>query len=115
MTGKNVGNKLQSYSQTLVKSSSSSSSSDAGQNALNEKIDCEVSHWKREDCNATCGDGYRWKSRVILVSMDFFYVCLHCSLHNQFSSALFAFYNRNIHETAVNHVPKECYGWKVVK
>ncbi|KAL7050163.1 hypothetical protein ACKWTF_003970 [Chironomus riparius] len=60
---KNVGNKLQSYSQTLVKSSSSLN---AGQNALNEKIDCEVSHWKREDCNATCGDGYRWKSRIIL-------------------------------------------------
>ena len=68
LTGKNVGNKLQSYSQTLVKSSSSSN---AGQNALNEKIDCKVSDWKRAKCNTTCGDGSRWKSRVITVSILF--------------------------------------------
>lgn len=86
MTGKNVGNKLQSYSQTLVKSSSSSSSSFTGQNALNEKIDCEVSHWKREDCNATCGDGYRWKARVILVSIDSFLFALYCFLKTNFHS-----------------------------
>jgi Kunitz/Bovine pancreatic trypsin inhibitor domain len=33
-----------------------------------EKIDCEMTQWKRGICNVTCGDGYRWKSRAIIVS-----------------------------------------------
>lgn len=32
------------------------------------KIDCEVTEWKRTPCNVTCGDGYRFKSRAIVVS-----------------------------------------------
>jgi hypothetical protein len=67
-TGKYVGSKLQSYSQTLDKLSSSSSSD---QNRLAPKIDCEVSQWKRTVCNASCGEGFRWKSRAIIVSVSF--------------------------------------------
>lgn len=48
---------LQSYS--LVNSQ---------QPKVNEKIDCDVTEWKRTPCNATCGEGYRWKSRAIIVS-----------------------------------------------
>lgn len=39
-----------------------------GNPKTNEKIDCEVTEWKRSSCNSTCGDGYRWKSRAIIVS-----------------------------------------------
>lgn len=35
---------------------------------LNVKVDCEVTDWKRTPCNSTCGEGYRWKSRAIIVS-----------------------------------------------
>lgn len=53
---------LQSYSQTLIKS-------DQKKNTQNDpRIDCEVTHWKRTACNATCGEGYRLKSREISVS-----------------------------------------------
>ncbi|KAL9692241.1 hypothetical protein quinque_015842 [Culex quinquefasciatus] len=31
------------------------------------KQDCKTSHWKRGPCNATCGEGFRTKSRTILV------------------------------------------------
>ncbi|KFB49774.1 f-spondin [Anopheles sinensis] len=31
------------------------------------KQDCKTSHWKRGPCNATCGEGFRVKSRTILV------------------------------------------------
>lgn len=33
-----------------------------------EKVDCKVTHWKHEACNATCGEGFRWKYRSIIVS-----------------------------------------------
>lgn len=33
-----------------------------------KKIDCEVTEWKRTACNVTCGEGYRFKSRAIIVS-----------------------------------------------
>ncbi|CRL03830.1 CLUMA_CG016442, isoform A [Clunio marinus] len=33
---------------------------------MDEKIDCKVSHWKHEPCNATCGEGYRWKFKSII-------------------------------------------------
>jgi spondin-1 len=52
---------LQSYSQTLIKPDQKSPQNE-------EKIDCEVTHWKRMVCNATCGEGYRWKTRAIVVS-----------------------------------------------
>uniref|UniRef100_A0A336LL51 Spondin-1 n=1 Tax=Culicoides sonorensis TaxID=179676 RepID=A0A336LL51_CULSO len=32
----------------------------------NEKIDCVVTEWRRSACNATCGEGYRTKTRTIL-------------------------------------------------
>jgi hypothetical protein len=51
---------LQSYSQTLIKPDQKKRDE--------EKIDCEVTHWKRAVCNATCGEGFRWKSRAIVVS-----------------------------------------------
>lgn len=58
---------LQSYSQTLIKSVQQQQKSPQQNEA---KIDCEVSHWKRTACNATCGEGYRWKSRSIIVSIS---------------------------------------------
>lgn len=33
-----------------------------------EKVDCKTSSWKHEPCNATCGEGIRWKQRSIIVS-----------------------------------------------
>lgn len=33
-----------------------------------EKIDCKMSPWKHEPCNATCGEGVRVSHRSILVS-----------------------------------------------
>ncbi|KAG5677163.1 hypothetical protein PVAND_006944 [Polypedilum vanderplanki] len=33
---------------------------------LKEKTNCEVSSWKYTPCNATCGEGYRWKYRQII-------------------------------------------------
>ena len=39
-----------------------------GGGKLNEKVDCKVSHWKHEVCNATCGEGYQSKYRSIIVS-----------------------------------------------
>lgn len=40
------------------------------------KIDCEVTEWKRTPCNASCGEGFRWKSRAIVVSFyDTFIYC----------------------------------------
>jgi hypothetical protein len=33
-----------------------------------QKIDCEVTEWKKSPCNVTCGEGYRFKSRAIIVS-----------------------------------------------
>lgn len=38
-------------------------------NRLSERIDCEVTHWKKGPCNVTCGTGSRWKSRSIMVRM----------------------------------------------
>ena len=35
------------------------------------RADCEVSHWKRGPCNATCGDGFRVKTRTIQVSQHY--------------------------------------------
>lgn len=65
---------LQSYS--LVNSQSPKA---------NEKIDCDVTEWKRTPCNATCGDGYRWKSRAIIVS---FMTCCSTELNHPLSSFL---------------------------
>lgn len=53
---------LQSYSQTLIKSDQTKSPQN------DARIDCEVTHWKRTACNATCGEGFRLKSREISVS-----------------------------------------------
>lgn len=36
---------------------------------LKEKTNCEISPWKYTPCNATCGEGYRWKYRQIIVSI----------------------------------------------
>lgn len=70
---------LQSYS--LVNSQ---------QPKVNEKIDCDVTEWKRTSCNATCGEGYRWKSRAIIVS---FYDMLQKQQHGieSFTSLHFSF------------------------
>lgn len=40
-----------------------------------ERIDCEVTHWKKGPCNATCGNGSRWKSRSITVRMFVKLIC----------------------------------------
>lgn len=32
-----------------------------------ERIDCVVSEWKRSACNVTCGEGFRTKTRTIIV------------------------------------------------
>ncbi|CRL03842.1 CLUMA_CG016464, isoform A [Clunio marinus] len=50
-----INNSLQSYS--LV---------DSERLKLNERVDCEVTNWKRSMCNVTCSDGFRWKSRAII-------------------------------------------------
>lgn len=50
----------------------------------NEKIDCEVTAWKRTPCNVTCGEGFRWKFRDIVVSLSkqpfYRFIFLHAKL-----------------------------------
>lgn len=38
-----------------------------GHEGSSNKVDCKVTHWKQEPCNATCGEGFRWKYRSIIV------------------------------------------------
>jgi hypothetical protein len=37
---------------------------------LKVKVNCEVTKWKFTPCNATCGEGHRWKYRQIIVSIS---------------------------------------------
>jgi hypothetical protein len=32
-----------------------------------ERIDCELTQWKYTACNASCGEGSRWKTRDVVV------------------------------------------------
>lgn len=64
-----------------------------------ERVDCETSHWKHEKCNVTCGEGFRWKFRSIIVS---FYDVKRVTAepHSRVSRQI----DSNIRKTAVFHV-----------
>ena len=38
-------------------------------NLVQERIDCVMTPWEYTPCNTTCGEGYRWKYRKVVVSL----------------------------------------------
>lgn len=41
------------------------------------QVDCNITHWNRGPCNATCGEGYRVKTRTIIVTSKLLSKLLH--------------------------------------
>lgn len=52
---------------SLIRDQIRGSSDGTQQNNNNKPVDCKISEWKRQTCNATCGEGYRIKTRQILI------------------------------------------------
>lgn len=55
------------FSSLETVASSLQSLSLVGYGDVSEKVDCKTTHWKHEPCNATCGEGFSWKYRSIIV------------------------------------------------